>query len=902
MRVTFGFYLDGAPWSDKPASVGELRLGPAGMLGLLETRLGLSGPQVHPAARINQYMQRLEQADKPGCWFHDSFAADPWSTAKQLLSWRDTLVEAGWSGQLENSSSPRLQALADIEQVDIALAPGREDRLREVIRHLQQPGSVGISTIQLIEPDDLLPPAWKEVITQLKSRGVSIILAAPLSSPEQCTTNLTKVQAALNGGSSASAITRYDDSLVLLRSDDEWEAAETLALWLSAGKRTNDSVAIICNTDSTVLDQALQRQNLPQLGVSASSRWRAWSQILPLVLANAWKPVDVNRLIELLTLPLSPVKSNAVYHLLNALKTEPGTEGSAWQTALETIAADDGDTASVDSVNEILHTNRYSPEPGIPEQTLIQRCQWVIDWMSKRVDREPMLSQAISHAREMQKLAEGKGTLPRVAVERMLDSVIGTGYKDPGRFEQAALWQVVNHPGQITKPCKTVIWWNFIDPESPPAVYWSNSERKSLSKAEITLEQSCISGKRETNAWKIGFTNAREHVILFSPIRKNSDPVYLHPFWDEIRTAAAGAQTDQQEDAVTACLERNCSDLHDGGKWSLAGRNASLKKVVESGLPASSGNYTIPAGSITSPVSLSYTQMNTMIGCPMKWALQYHCRLRLTDTLSLPTGNQMIGTLCHKIVNQMYADTSQQWSPDEAKAQAIELYDSLVNSMASEFLLEGRKLDNDRCRRSIGHAVKQLVTEIHKRGLIVEKTEEKLEGILDDVPFRGFADIILRDINGNPFILDMKWSGSSKYMKEEFTEGTALQLATYAWLLQSIEPDTSASCGYFMLAQGEILVDKELIDDNPLNPVRSLDKTWEMGVNTWCAFLTTLNKGTMEASGVKEQLKQSESGLSDLKLKQHFKDEYAQDELLYQKPPCTFCDFSTLCGAKGGAE
>ena len=155
MRLTFGMYLDGTRWSDKKASVGELQLGPSGMLGLLATQLGLSGLAVHGAERINQYMKRLQACDGKDMWFHDSFTADGWSTAKQMLAWRDELIGAGWEGQPldsrfrgndmaggndiagENdmnsveSGSARLRALAKVEQVNLPLALGDEDRLRE---------------------------------------------------------------------------------------------------------------------------------------------------------------------------------------------------------------------------------------------------------------------------------------------------------------------------------------------------------------------------------------------------------------------------------------------------------------------------------------------------------------------------------------------------------------------------------------------------------------------------------------------------------------------------------------------------------------------------------------------------------------------------------------------------
>jgi hypothetical protein len=138
MKATFGMYLDGVSWSDEPASLGEVRLGPAGMLGLLESRLGLSAPPVRQARRIDENMKRMELCDSDDAWFHRSFSTDPWSTAKQMLEWRDELVESGWNGEPMDSLLPRLRALSEIERADLSLSRGEADRLRDVANALSE--------------------------------------------------------------------------------------------------------------------------------------------------------------------------------------------------------------------------------------------------------------------------------------------------------------------------------------------------------------------------------------------------------------------------------------------------------------------------------------------------------------------------------------------------------------------------------------------------------------------------------------------------------------------------------------------------------------------------------------------------------------------------------------------
>ncbi len=271
-RIRFGMFLDGAEWSEAAASLGEVRLGPAGLLDFLETRLGLAAPKVHPAFRINAYKERLSAVDaqsKQQSWFSRSFAQDAWSTAKQMLVWRDELVLGGWQGQPIKSGSARLTALSDLEQLELPLPPGREDRLAFVLGQLtgkvKAAGNLNVSEITLMDPSSLLPALWQNVFKALAGMGSAVKTDAPPANKAM-------------------------PEIKMIVGADEWESAEALALYLVADKENNNDTAIITGSDTHILDQALRRQGLPTLGQSEASRWRASLQILPLVIANAWLP------------------------------------------------------------------------------------------------------------------------------------------------------------------------------------------------------------------------------------------------------------------------------------------------------------------------------------------------------------------------------------------------------------------------------------------------------------------------------------------------------------------------------------------------------------------------------------------------------------------------------------
>jgi len=910
MNIVFGMNLNGAEWSQEKASLGQLQLGPTGLLSLLETQLGLNGLTAHPAQRINEYMQRLEQADQPNAWFHNSLQADSWSTAKQMLSWRDELIEAGWDGLAHDSSSPRLLSLADVEAVDEhPLSPGRQDRLQAVLSVLGQHSS-DIVSIHTQEPLDLLPPVWEKLFALLQSSGVIIDLIS-VETSSAGPSNLAQVRAAFAEPDYNAEINAHDDSLILLKAADEWEAAENLATWLAADKDANDQVTIICDSNSDILDQALVRQGLPKLGSAVDSQWRAVLQVLPLVLVNAWKPVDIHRLVELLALPVSPVPHFAVRYLLDAVSSEPGVGGDAWKEALINIAEERAEIAEKDSkgwvkheaftqeLDEMLAFNRFDPEEGISEENLSQRCQWVVEWLARQVEANPILIEAMSHAREMQKLAKGKGCLPRVTVERMLDSVIATGSSAPDRFQQAAPWSVVTHPKQITEKSGTIIWWGFYDQGQSPAAHWSHIERSYLESQGAELESTATYRLREADGWRQSIRQAGDSLIFVTPERIHGDAVFHHPFWDEVRYAATKSG---DEDGIAARLTRSCDRLQKDGQWQMAGRAMQLSSVDPAVQLEADSVHEIPMQAVNAPKRLSYSQMSSMIGCPMKWALHYHANLRVPAPMAVPTGNQMIGSFTHRIIEELYAEPVKQWDADEAAAKAVELYDQFLPSMASELMLDGHELDNRRYREAVAQAVRLLVGAIDQGGLTVIKAEQKLEGELSSngaaIPFVGSADLMLRDAKGKLFVLDLKWSWSSNYRKKEIEEGSALQLATYAWLLRDENRNDWAEGGYFMLAQGELLSDSPVFGLDALTPARSSQEIWELGAKTWKQRLLELQGGSLKAAGlVEHQLKAS--GLSRDKVQTQMKGECDVKNLLYQSPPCGFCDFGTLCGLNG---
>ena len=343
-------------------------------------------------------------------------------------------------------------------------------------------------------------------------------------------------------------------------------------------------------------------------------------------------------------------------------------------------------------------------------------------------------------------------------------------------------------------------------------------------------------------------------------LRKDSLPYILpawtgeavshHPYWDTICQAVTQTGKEYTGEEARKMVVRKCKEFDNQENWAFAGRNHTLKKVdgakpVEL-IPA----YRVPEKVIKPKAKLSYSQISALIACPMKWALQYYAGLSLPQSQAIPSGNQMLGTLCHRIVEELYA-VQKQWQPEAAAKGAGNLYDQLLPSMASELLLEGRMVEKHRYREEIIRAIYTLVEAINRYGLTVEATEAPLEGEINGISLTGYADLLLRDHGGQAFVLDMKWSISAKYMRQEVEDGSALQLATYAWMLKNAEAAPDVHAGYFMLAQGQFISDSPLLGSNAVIPARSLEETWDMAVATLDEVWNDLEQGSLKAHGIR---------------------------------------------------
>lgn len=866
-------YLDGAEWSDAEASIGELRLGPAGMLGLLEGRLGLSAPETPPAIRINQYMARMEECNADSVWFHKSFERDPWSTAQQLLSWRDELAEAGWQGAASEKSPNRLKSLALLEKSKLPLAAGTGDRLCSVLETLNHASDIGIRLILLVEELESLPPVWQKIVNALEANGAEVEIVPK----------------------SPGDILDKDEALVMMEANNEWEAAENLATWLAADAEANGDVGIICGTGTRLLDQAIAKRGLPALGRGESSRWRPYLQLLPLTLANLWKPIDIHRLVDLLSLPVGIVTRKEAFLLLKAISQEPGVGGEQWQEALKKIEEEyvkrelEKDPSAkpkklreeavkhAADINGLLADNRYPETEGVPAIQVIDRCYQAGARLRKHIAGNPEIAIAMGHINTMLKLMDGKSVIKKTLLERMIDSVVESA-PDDNEQTQLSAWHVYARPEHLAGSVKTLVWWGFVEPDNRGLTYWTNAERGELAAQGSPLEEHKAIRDREAAAQRRA-VNLAEKAILIYPKQMRGEDVGCHPLWDELT-----AGNDEKPIASATSIVSN-------DNWEFAGRKTKFLKKDREIFEQPQERYQISKGLFKKPAKISPSQMKTMISCPLLWAVQYQAGIQPAAALVAPADHQMKGILCHKIASIVLSQPGMQENPRAAKKEAAKVYDEITPQIASELHLRGRAIENARLKEAMGEAIAVLAQYLNNSGLKVSLMEqEHLKDLPDKTIVRGRVDLVATDSQGKPFVVDLKWTSGLKKKEAEIEEGRALQLAAYAWILKPEDSAEEIGAGYFMLAQGEFIGNDDF------------SAVWEKGIASWKKRASEINEGKLEAAGIIWEKTKEAGDLTSYMTIKSVIEQCGEKGLLYQESDCRYCNYRVLCGATEAAE
>ena len=788
MHVRFGGAGDGLDPVSARTAVGEISVGFRGLLGLVESDLGLAAAALHPSEEVALYRECLAECDDLGRFYHASFEVDPVGVARVLLDWRQAWYLHGWDGAFSTPVAPRLMDMAAVEALaGERLPPCVGQRLRRVLERLAVQRTQ-IETLTLLDHPGDLPLMWRQLAERLHAKPVA--QAVPSASPQS---DLGKLQALLTRDEAAEL--QQDGSLIVLRSLSRDLTAQAVAE-LVRGEGEAARTVVVASRDGIVLDNAFERAGLPRAGFQHYSPFRAASQVLKLALALVWAPLDPHRLLQFLIHPVSPLKWAIRAQLAEAVAGQPGIGGPAWRKALANIESGHEDIA-------FWATPPRFPTDGAPVEVLRERALRCASWLGARVKHlegdealavhRAAAAQARAFAAAIERLAQaGCERISKIEADRLVDEATRS-LPDDSAFAEAGHVPAASDPNGVTAAVDQVIWWDLAAPRLDLTPTFSPVEQRDLANAGVELPGPKAQVDAATRAWQRPVLNCRQRLLLVV----HDEDEARHPLWARIAEQLPGCQQVHLDEALL-----HGEGVGDSGKSAIDALPLALPQLPRKPLPGMRRWWHLDQA-LPSREAESYSSLSKAYYHPHEWVLNYHASLRGSRIAGVADGPLLFGSLAHRLFERFFGENARWQSlPEEAIRSWLEdTLGKLIEKEGAVLLEVGRGVDRQRVVTTLERSLFQLLEHLRQANVETVQPEQPVEQPFGKGKLHGHVDLLLHAKDGSRAVLDAKW-GSEPFRRREIEQGKHLQLAIYGYLLSE---DGWPSPGYYIVTAGNVL-------------------------------------------------------------------------------------------------
>ena len=813
-----------------------------GLLRYLEGFYALShNPANRDVLRIEQYRQLLQRhldAAAAGPPFYAAaFRADSIATAEELLGRRDELLENGYSlvAPVTEAVPPRIAVLHELEHLlldsesELDLLPGLADRLNLLLAAVRQRRHPALH-LTVHEPEHLWPGGTRRLLAALGQAGDRIEPAAEPRGAEKQTCDLARWQRRLTGGrgKAPSAALQADGSLVILRAERETH----LAAYLARTVRDNPDwrPGVLMTVRNQTLDNALIMEGLPSMGIPSTSLARPSLQVLKLVTAFLWEPIEVEPVMEFVSLVNKPFDRDLGQRLASHLADTPGFFGSRWRYTVdrffEELEARSTPPARLRRAREqydFWFRRRRHPRDGrVPKAEVRGLFVFLRNWAVETFEEDanqsglPVLAAQCESATELLD-AQPEAELTYLEVERLVRTVYQPA---PTQFhlpERDAL-RVAFSPGAVTRVAgegqdelRRLIWWDFV--ETDPSYFFSRYYPPEIAYLEsLGCRLYSPAQRNQLRHWQNlrPALHTREQLILCVPHRVDGAEMEGHALMGDLEAAFS-------EESLTAIT------VHIDAAGRADGLLKDLRLPRFAPVPVRELDPPRPHVAIHRPERLDYRERETpssvedLLYYPHKWLLGHQLKLHATPILSIAGDNRLRGNLSHLFVERLLRDVAESdrsWTRAEVSEWIDAHADRLLRQEGAVLLEYGREPERVQFILTMKQSAWTLLNYIQGNGWRIRASEEKVEGVLRAgraQTVRGRADLVLeRGAEGGKelAIVDLKWSGKTVF-RDLLRNASDVQLALYADLFAA-GGVARIHTAYYLLRDATMLCRNEL--------------------------------------------------------------------------------------------
>jgi hypothetical protein len=489
------------------------------------------------------------------------------------------------------------------------------------------------------------------------------------------------------------------------------------------------------------------------------------------------------------------------------LTQEPGLGSSKWDAVIDELCDEENDPDGKlrERLDAWLLLDRaaqgIAQGTEIPSRLIRARCGMLAQWASGRAvslakddaPDLPMISAlhtAAQQASLLGELAESQGTdLSEPQLARLLEEALARGIETRSCMEAQGGPVRVRSLAELDGPCDRLIWLGLGTADAA-ACRWSTSQLRELRSAGVDIDDGSNTLSSLRSAEARGYCYVSEAFLAVS-LPQDLEKRW-HPIWLAIRGLITEEETQQGavfEDMVVA---GDRASLH---PFLFECQDADIQPAQPS-RPV----WNIPSDLLSDRETVSASELQNRLGCPLKWTLNYQAKLRPSPIAELPGDFQLRGTFCHSILERVFGGGGDLPDVDEAVNRVVATFDARLPLDAAPLAQPDKHVQRQRLRSELANATRVLIGTLASGGYRIVGVEVELTGDTFGKSLKGSIDCVAARDNGEEAIIDFKYGGRSKYYSL-ISDGKAVQLATYAYG-RSQERGTFPAVAYLVLSDG----------------------------------------------------------------------------------------------------
>lgn len=870
MIVYFGWELDermtGLFFSQKEEEILSF-FGQQKLLNFLETHLGLKYPDDFSFLRKEQYRQLLATylENSPSAFFSASFEADSFATAETMLQRRDELLLAGWDFLVLPDMPQRLKVFAELENIlkqnasERLLHAGFADRFIKVLEVLPK-RTVPVDKIILCEPLNLLPFAWTRLFDLLAQKGITVETQTIGATGNL--TDLHKLQNYLRTPHQENPTLRVDGSLFLIRAKRESTVAAFFAKFLQANTDVRPTLFIPDRSRS--LDNAFIHEGLPSLGILSESIARPTLQILKIVPAFVWNPVDPHKILEFVSLPVKPLRQDLASLIARVIAEKPGIRSDKWYFEIarffgeaEEKAKETGKEDDLRKLREQyrfwFNRNRYEAGQPVPKEDFIEIFEYIRNWAQMEAEQNTTAKDTLNalkdQAQQIIQLLQTLTGKDSYLNDLQLERIIRTVYKPSSvmfREEEVGHFPYFYDNGGLVGTVPHLLWWNFTHIDSDTGFSrWYPYEFEYLTLKNTFMETIQKENQRTLYLRKQPILRTTEALWLVITDTVEGQTTSSHPLMGDIE--ALFGDKNLKKISIHLDTEENIHLLYE--------KKQGIDKIEMSVQKLGRNNpylHLHRTERLIDTEQESYSSLESLLYYPYKWVFQHKIGLKKTSLFSVVKEDTLIGKLAHSLLEnyfQEFAPSIYDLKKTEVEEWVREHSVELFEKEGSTLLLYGKEPQRVNFVNKMCLSTWSFTEIIRKNDWQIHGIEMPLEGRFMNIKITGKADLVLKNKYDEHAIIDFKWGGEIS-KKNLLKNGEDLQLVLYSKLLTP--DDTWAHTAYYIVQKGKMIARNNLAfkEAEAITPkddhILIYQNIWKQMENTFAWRIKQLSKGKIE--------------------------------------------------------